>query len=191
MRKNHPFVRCSGIAGRCALLALCALSACKKAPPKPARFCDQDLSGVWLNASDRHFAYRFRDQGEIVRGEYLERQDDGALKAPPEPILFELQRTAAALSGAMRSTGTAPSGRSCPIEFGIRIQSCEANALQAIVETSIPITDECRRQVYADGGEVASTQAEYRFERDLQRPKGSEAKATASDHPSDAGAAQH
>lgn len=191
MRKNPPFIRCSGIAGLCALLALCALPACKKAAPRPARFCDQDLSGVWLNASDRHFAYRMRDLGEVVRGECLERQDDGALKVPAEPTLFELQRTAAALSGTMRSTGAAPSGRICPVEFSIRIQSCEANALQAIVETSVPITDECRRQAYADGGEVAPTLAEFRFERDLQRAKGSEAKEAAADHPSDAGAAQH
>lgn len=188
MRKNHPFIRCSGIAAFGALLALCA---CKKSPPRPARFCDQDLSGVWLNASDRHYAYRLSDSGEAVRGEYLERQDDGALKVPSEPIHFELQRTAAALSGSMRSTGASPSGRTCPVEFGIRIQSCEANAVLAIVETAVPITDECRRQAYADGGAVPATMAEFRFERDLQQQKGSAAKAAAADHPPDAGAAQH
>src|SRR5690242_15477597 len=45
---------------RIAALAVClAAAGCKKAPPPQPRFCDQDLSGLWLNSSDWHFAYRF------------------------------------------------------------------------------------------------------------------------------------
>src|SRR5438093_10758903 len=84
-------------------------------------YCDQDLSGVWLNASDRHFAYRFRDHGGVLRGEYLDRQEDGGLAKPAEPISFELHRTPDAIAGVMRSSGPSPSGRICPLEFGIKV----------------------------------------------------------------------
>src|SRR4051812_25045559 len=93
------------------LFAVVAIVAsCKKPSPPtaPARFCDQDLSGVWLNASDRHFAYRFRDHDQVVRGEYLMRSDDGGLEKPDEAILFELHRTPEAIAGVMRAVGPAP-----------------------------------------------------------------------------------
>src|SRR3954466_5141179 len=54
----------------------------RSAGPAPAGFCDQDLAGLWLNSSDMRLAYRFRDHGEVVRGEFLERQPDGGLQPP-------------------------------------------------------------------------------------------------------------
>jgi hypothetical protein len=144
-------------------LALLLLAACKR--PAPARFCDQDLSGVWLNSSDRHFAYRFQDQGGVLRGEFLERSDDGGLKNPGEPITFELHRTDTALSGVMRSTGPTQGGRTCPIEFGVQVTLCQPGAIQAVVETSVPIGEDCKRKAAEDGGELTPALSEYRFER--------------------------
>ncbi|HEX9577581.1 MAG TPA: hypothetical protein VF993_07500 [Myxococcales bacterium] len=159
---------------RYALALLLLGAACKK--PSPARFCDQDLSGVWLNASDRHFAYRFRDHGGVLRGEFLERSEDGGLKNPDEPITFELHRTDAALAGVMRSTDKLSGGRTCPVEFGIQVKSCQTGAIQAIVETSVPIGEDCKRKSAQDGGEVAPALAEFRFERELNhRSDGGEA----------------
>ena len=153
--------------------ALLLLAACRRpapaAPATPAaaaRFCDQDLSGIWTNASDRHFAYRFRDHGDVLRGEYLIAQDDGGLSDPPEPILFELHRTSAALAGVMKAKGPAPSGRICPVEFGITVSSCEPGLMVAVVETEVPMTDGCtRKQRAEDGGEIAPALVEFRFER--------------------------
>ena len=56
----------------CAVLAL--LAGCKRAPPAQPRYCDQDLSGVWVNASAPSFAYRLEDQGTSVRGEFFKRE---------------------------------------------------------------------------------------------------------------------
>lgn len=142
------------------LFALCA--ACKK---EPERFCDQDLSGLWINSSDRHFAYRFRDQGGRLRGEFLERGDDGGLRAPEDPIVFDLRRTPDAVAGVMRATGLTPGGRSCPVEYLIRLTSCQPGALQAQVETAIDVGEDCKRLILADGGTVASQLTEFRFER--------------------------
>jgi hypothetical protein len=142
------------------LFALCA--ACKKGPQ---RFCDQDLSGLWLNSSDTHYAYRFRDQGGTLRGEFLERQYDGGLRTPGELIVFELQRTPDAVAGVMRATGTTPGGRTCPVEYGIRLTSCQSGALQAVVETAIDVGEDCKRKLFEDGGEVPPRLAEFRFER--------------------------
>src|SRR5450432_1960320 len=89
------------------------LCACKRpAPPTPpvASFCDRDLSGVWVNSSDKHFAYRLRDHGGLVRGEFLERDDDGGLRKPDDPMLFELHRKGGGVSGVMRTHGPSPSG---------------------------------------------------------------------------------
>ena len=191
MQKAPPVVRCcvlrtppvAGKAGSsvaCRVLrtlpvaccALLLLAGCRKpapavaAPAAPARFCDRDLSGVWTNASDRHFAYRFRDHGGVLRGEYLIVQDDGGLQDPPEPILFELHRTDSALAGVMKATGPAPSGRVCPVEFGITVSSCEPGAMVAVVETEVPITDACTRKLRGeDGGEIPPALVEFRFER--------------------------
>ena len=165
---------------RCLLCCALGLAACKRpaAPAKAApdaaaaRFCDEDLTGLWVNASDRHFAYRFRDHGGTLRGEFLERADDGGVAAPGEPISFELHRTAESLSGVMRSPGAAPSGKACPVEFGIRVTACPPGAIQAVVETSAPINEACQRQTEPDGGEAAPTLAEFRFERAPDHPSG-------------------
>jgi hypothetical protein len=160
----HPSVRW-------ATLVLC-LAACKKNPPPAApRFCDQDLSGVWLNASDRHYAYRFRDHGDVVRGEFLEAEEDGGLRAPDEPITFELHRTDTALAGVMRSTQPTQGGRECPVEFGIDVTVCNQR-LQATVEMEAPIAEDCKRKTAEDGGELPTHRTEFVFVRDQVHPSG-------------------
>ena len=151
-----------------AAILLC-LASCKKAgPPPPAKFCDRDLSGLWLNASDQHYAYRFRDHGAIIRGEFQERADDGALKSPHEPITFELHRTDAALAGVMRSHQQTKGGRDCPVEFGIDVTTCSPGSLQATVEVEAPITEECKRQLAEDGGDLPVARTEYVFVREAK-----------------------
>ena len=149
---------------RLLLFLALGLAACKK-PSAPARFCDQDLSGLWLNSSDTRLAYRFRDQGDAVRGEFLERQQDGGLKSPDEPILFELHRGDASVAGVMRTQGASPGGRICPVEYGTRITDCKPDALQVAVEMSANIGEDCKRSRLPDGGEVPPDLAEFRFER--------------------------
>jgi hypothetical protein len=148
------------------LLVLAALAlACKRAPPPAAPFCDHDLSGLWLNSSDKHFAYRLRDHGGVVRGEFLERADDGGLSNPEEPMLFELHRTDGGVSGVMRGQGPSPSGRICPVEYGFDLTVCGEKALQAQVEMSAHVTDECKRLKFEDGGEPPPEVQEFRLER--------------------------
>jgi hypothetical protein len=150
-----------------AVITLClAAAACKKAAPQQSRFCDQDLSGLWLNSSDRHFAYRFRDDGGVIAGEFLQRSDDGGLSAPSEPITFDLRRTASGISGVMHSSGESPGGRPCPVEFETRITACKPDSLQVVSETSMPIDEQCRRLTAdQDGGAVQRDLTEFRFER--------------------------
>jgi hypothetical protein len=175
-------------ASRCAAALLC-LAACKKsapqAPAPAARFCDQDLTGVWLNSSDNHFAYRFRDHGDLIRGEFQERKDDGSLRNPDEPITFELHRTATALAGVMRSTERTPGGRDCPVEFGIDVTTCRDRSLQATVEMEVPVDEQCRRKSLEDGGVAETHRTEFVFSRDV----GPEGAGRSSDalHPSGGG----
>jgi hypothetical protein len=145
-----------------ALAFLCF--ACPKQKDTPP-FCDQDLSGVWLNSSDTHFAYRLRDHGGIIRGEYMERADDGGLAAPDEPMLFELHRFDGGVAGVMKTTGQSPGGRACPVEYGFEVTVCNPGAMQARVETSVHITDDCKRYVLPDGGEAPSELGEFRLQR--------------------------
>ncbi len=167
------------------------MSACKKTPPPkpaaPARFCDQDLSGLWVNASDRHFAYRFRDHGEVVRGEFVQAEEDGGLVSPPDPILFELHRTRDALAGVMRASEETASGKTCPVEFGVDVTSCAEGRFQAQVETEVSVGEDCRRKAATwdravgpkegaegpeDGGELAPHRSEFVFLRDASHPSG-------------------
>jgi hypothetical protein len=141
------------------------LSACKRSPPPASPFCDHDLSGVWLNSSDTHFAYRLRDHGGIVRGEFLERDDDGGLRSPDDRMLFELHRTDGGISGVMRTQGPSPSGRICPVEYGFDVTVCNEGSLQAQVEIAAAITDECKRVKLPDGGDVPPELREFRIER--------------------------
>jgi hypothetical protein len=147
------------------LLAMLLCAACKKNPPAQARFCNQDLSGVWLNSSDTRLAYRLRDHGEVVRGEVVERQPDGGLLPPEEPILFELHRGDASVAGVMRTRGSSPGGRDCAVEYGTRISDCKPDSVQVVVEMSASIDDDCNRVKQPDGGEVTPNLSEFRFER--------------------------
>jgi hypothetical protein len=146
------------------LAALLLLTACKKSPP---RFCDQDLTGVWLNASDRHFAYRFRDHGDVIRGEFLQAEEDGGLTNPPDPITFELHRTETALAGVMHATEAG-----CGVEFGVDMTSCNEKSLQAQVETEVPVGPDCKRKTAEDGGDLPPHRTEFVFVRDARHPSG-------------------
>jgi hypothetical protein len=151
---------------RLALLAAClAAAGCKKAPPPQPRFCDQDLSGVWLNSSDRHFAYRFRDHGGVVSGEFLQRADDGGMTAPSPPITFEMRRSPDAIAGVMRGSDTTQGGHACATEFETRVTDCKPDALQVVSETTAPIGEDCKRLTAADGGALPLDLTEFRFER--------------------------
>ena len=125
---------------------------------------------MWLNGSDQHFAYRFRDHGDLIRGEFQERGDDGTLRNPDEPITFELHRTATALAGVMRSTQRTASGRDCPIEFGVDVTTCGEARLQATVEMEVPVDEQCHRKLPEDGGDEATHRTEFVFVRDALHP---------------------
>jgi len=144
---------------------LVATAACKRPPPAP-KFCDQDLSGVWVNASDTHFAYRLSDKGDTVNGQFFAREADGG-EAPPEgePIPIELKRAAGTLAGVMKGSGQTPSGRVCPVDFKLNVTSCEAASLQVVAETRVSVGDDCTRSRSEDGGIAKATLVEYRWQR--------------------------
>jgi hypothetical protein len=146
-------------------VACLAVAACKRPPPAQPRFCDQDLSGSWLNSTDKHFAYSLRDQGGVIRGEFMERAEDGGLTKPSEPITFELKRTETGIAGVMRSMGTTPGGKTCPVEFDTRITDCKPDAIQVAVEVSAQIGEDCNRMLAEDGGVSPPDLREFRFER--------------------------
>jgi hypothetical protein len=157
---------------RTALAALLLVAACKReAPPTPqkaAAYCDQNLTGVWVNSTDPSFAYRLDDRGSVVDGKFFRRDADGgaAAGAPgDEPMTIELHRTADALSGAMKTTGEAPSGRKCPVEFALRVSSCQPQALQVVAEMQMGVRDDCSRAKEADGGEPKPELVEFRWDK--------------------------
>jgi len=149
-----------------ALAALVCAGACKKSLPPP-RFCDQDLSGVWVNSSDAHFAYRLTDKGETVNGQFFARESDGGewTSQPGEAIRIELRRGPEALEGVMKESGQSPSGRTCPIDFKLQVISCESATLQVVSETRVSVGDDCMRARSEDGGLAKTTLVEYRWER--------------------------
>ena len=142
------------------------VAACKRSPPDPPRFCDQDLSGVWLNSSDKHFSYALHDDGGVIHGEFMQRADDGGVARPAEPITFDLKRSGNGIAGVMRSTGTTPGGKACPVEFATRVTDCKPDAVQVVVEVSAPVGEDCKRLTAEDGGGYAPDLREFRFERE-------------------------
>ncbi|HWE25920.1 MAG TPA: hypothetical protein VG496_18435 [Myxococcales bacterium] len=149
-------------------VAVALLAGCKRTGSAP-RYCNEDLSGVWVNASDDSYAYRLDDHGDVVRGKFFRREPDGGEAAPEpgdDPMLIELHRTSTALAGTMRTKGEAPPvGRRCDLEFGIRVSSCQREALQIVVETSYDVRDDCTRQKAEDGGDLPPELTEYRWDR--------------------------
>ncbi|GAC1549106.1 MAG: hypothetical protein NVS2B9_15830 [Myxococcales bacterium] len=139
-----------------------------KAAPAAAGFCPQDLSGVWVNASDTAYAYRLRDHGERVEGVFFRREPDGGPVAPEptqEPITLEMHRTASALAGTVRSYDRSAKGARCAVEFGLSVTSCKPDALQVVSEVAAPIQDDCTRPREADGGEAQPDLSEFVWER--------------------------
>ena len=151
---------------RLLIAALVIAAACKK-PVPAARFCNQDVSGVWVNASDPHFAYRLEDKGETVNGNFFARELDGgeSTSPPGETILIELKRGAEMLDGVMKASGQSPSGRTCPIDFKLQVASCEASSMQVVAETKVSVRDDCSRAREQDGGLAPTSLVEYRWER--------------------------
>src|SRR2546423_3173810 len=148
----------------CAAVALSA--GCKRAQ---ARYCDQDLSGVWVNSSEPAYAYRLEDHGDSVRGKFFRREADGgeaASEPGDDPMLIDLRRTDKALAGTMSTKGGAPgSRRRCDLEFAVRLSSCQPDALQVVAETSYEVREDCTRRKEEDGGEMPPRLTEYRWER--------------------------
>jgi hypothetical protein len=147
--------------------AVAMLLGCKRNQPA-TRYCNQDLSGIWVNSTDEAFAYRLNDHGDVVRGKFFRREPDGGDAAPEagdDPIVIELHRTATGLAGMMRTKGDAPGGRRCDLEFGVRISSCQPDALQVVGETSYDVREDCTRQKAEDGGDLPPVLTEYRWDR--------------------------
>ena len=147
------------------LVVCLSLGACRKAPPAQPRFCDQDLSGLWVNSSDKSFAYTFRDDGGLIRGEFVVRAEDGGLTKPSEPITFELKRTDAAIAGLMRTKDATAGGKSCPVEYELKVSDCKPDVLQVVAEVSAPVGDDCKRLSAPDGGAIPPDLREFRLER--------------------------
>ena len=147
------------------LVVCLSLVACRKAPTAQPRFCDQDLSGLWVNSSDKSFAYTFRDDGGLIRGEFAVRAEDGGLTKPSQPITLELKRTGAAIAGVMRSKDTTAGGKRCPVEYEIKVSDCKPDMLQVVAEVSAPVSDDCKRLSAPDGGAFPPDLREFRLER--------------------------
>jgi len=147
------------------LVVCLSLVACRKAPTAQPRFCDQGLSGLWVNSSDKSFAYTFRDDGGLIRGEFAVRAEDGGLTKPSEPITLELKRTGAAIAGVMRSKDTTAGGKRCPVEYEIKVSDCKPDMLQVVAEVSAPVSDDCKRLSAPDGGAFPPDLREFRLER--------------------------
>ena len=147
------------------LVVCLSFVACRKAPTAQPRFCGQGLSGLWVNSSDKSFAYTFRDDGDLIRGEFAVRAEDGGLTKPSEPITFEMKRTDAAIAGVMRSTDKTAGGKSCPVEYEIKVSDCKPDVLQVVAEVSAPVGDDCKRLSAPDGGAFPPDLREFRLER--------------------------
>ncbi len=149
----------------CIVAACLALAACKGSA-RSQRFCDQDLSGLWVNSSDKHYAYSLRDDGGVVEGEFMERSEDGGLTRPAERNAFELKRSADSVAGVMKTTGTTAGGKNCPVEFATKISDCKPDAVQVVTEMSAPVGEDCRRISAPDGGGHEPDLREFRLERE-------------------------
>jgi hypothetical protein len=147
------------------LVVCLSLGACRKAPTAQPRFCDQDLSGLWVNSSDKSFAYTFRDDGALIRGEFAVRAEDGGLTKPSEPITLEMKRADAVIAGVMRSRDKTAGGKSCPVEYEVKVSDCKPDVLQVVAEVSAPVGDDCKRLSAADGGAFPPDLREFRLER--------------------------
>ena len=153
------------MARRFFLVVCLSLGACRKAPPAQPRFCDQDLSGLWVNSSDKSFAYTFRDDGALIRGEFAVRAEDGGLTKPSEPITFEMKRADAAIAGLMRTKDATAGGKSCLVEYEIKVSDCKPDVLQVVAEVSARVGDDCKRLSAPDGGAISPDLREFRLER--------------------------
>jgi hypothetical protein len=146
------------------LLALAAAlgPACKRAPAAP---CPFDLGGVWVNASDERYGYRLQDSGAQVTGEFFLREPSGAAiprAAGEAPITFSLRRDGSALAGTMRGSAATRSGKSCELDFTVRITTCAPAQLQVVSEATAQLGEDCQRlRGLPDGGQIRPDLAEF------------------------------
>ena len=151
---------------RFSIVAAClALAACKGST-RGQRFCDENLSGLWLNSSDKHYAYSFRDDGGVVEGEFMERSEDGGLTRPADRTSFELKRSADSVAGVMKSPDTTPGGKVCLVDYSTKISDCKPDVVQVVVEMSAPVGEDCKRISAPDGGGYEPDLREFRLERE-------------------------
>ena len=129
-------------------LALLALAACVRKPPARVEPCSDNLSGVWRAPSDARFRYRVTDDGKTVRLEPLFAV--GGTGTGYGPSRIELHRTGGGpLTGFAYTTYT-QDGKTCPIRFAERIESCRAGQLTLSGETQFDVQlPTC--QVHASG----------------------------------------
>ena len=108
---------------------------------------------------------RYRDDGRVIRGEFVVRAEDGGVTKPSEPIILEMKRSDTAIAGVMRSKDTTAGGKSCPVEYEVKVSDCKPDVLQVVAEVSAPVGDDCKRLSAPDGGAVPPDLREFRLER--------------------------
>ena len=110
-----------------ALALLVVGTACARKPPGRVERCSDNLSGVWRAETDARFRYRVSDDGRTVRLEPLFAA--GGTGTAYGTTRIELARTGAGpLSGFAHTTYTLD-GKTCPIRFAERIESCRTGQL--------------------------------------------------------------
>jgi hypothetical protein len=114
------------------LIAAFALVGCRR-PPPVVQSCADNLSGIWRAGDERHSQFKITDHGKQVVLEpiYAVGGDYGAFKT----VLFRSER---GLEGATTSTYT-EGGKTCPVKFASRIDSCTGGKLELWGETQFEI----------------------------------------------------
>lgn len=102
--------------------------------------CEINLGGAYHNPKDASFKYAVRDDGAHVTID---------VKAPlakgEQPMVFELDRTHAGLSGAIKGEVQTGFGKRCPVSFKAEIVACSAQGITVRAEEAYGIGDDCQR----------------------------------------------
>jgi hypothetical protein len=146
-----------------------AASACKK---QGTLFCDQDLTGRWVKASNEQTAFRLSDRNGVVIGELFQTGDPaaapasvGMLPAPAPgqaPWLLRLQRTRETIAGTIHAIVRTPSGKRCPAEFALEVLECRRDQLSMHAQIGVQVSDDCTpRSVGNDGAPLPQHVTEF------------------------------